>query len=315
MPARNLASHGKSTRPRVGLVILLVLALLLVAGGWMGYNYFKHRTLWGNPNTYPPFVTSFGAVNTKTFHSKALGESMTYDVYLPPGYNDPKNASVRYPVVYLLHGAPGGYDDWITVGGANVEMDTLLAQKRLRPMILVMPQGSPWRFASSTEYVDGPLGKWETYISRDLVGEVDASYRTLAARDGRAIAGLSAGGYAAANIGLRHPDEYGVVGSFSGYFTAQAHQPAFGGSRALAASNSPASYLPKLNKKNVPDIYFYVGASDPPYTAENQRFAAQLKSQGIPYDFHVYPGGHTWSLWRDQLPNFLLYASKNLKGG
>lgn len=283
-------------------------------GTFMGYNYYTYRTLWGNPLSYPSYVKSFGSLETRTFQSRALGTNMTYDIYLPPGYKDPANAGVRYPVVYLLHGDPGAYYDWLNIGGAQIQTDILLAQNRIRPTIVVMPQGSSSRFGSSTEYVNGPMGNWGTYITRDLVRRVDSTNRTVASKDGRAIAGLSEGGYAAMNLGLQNRNVYGVIGSFSGYFTQAANQTAFGGNRSLAQRNSPASYLPGL-KGPLPAIYFYVGNSDPPYTAENRRFAQQLKARSAPHEFHVYTGGHSWSLWRGYLPEFMIYASRHLKGG
>ncbi len=294
----------------MAVVILLALGL----GTFVGYNYYTYRTFWGNPNVYPAYVKSFGTVETRTFHSNALGKDMTYEVYLPSGYNAAANQQTRYPVVYLLHGAPGSYDNWVKVGGAKVQADTLLAQRKIRPMIIVTPQGSPWRFATSTEYVNGPLGNWATYVTRDLVRQIDGRYRTVASKNGRAIAGLSEGGYAAMNLGLKNKDEFGVIGSFSGYFTETANQQAFGGNKRLVRQNSPASYLRQL-KEPLPAIYFYVGNSDPPYTKENQQFAQQLKARGSSYTFHLYPGGHSWTLWRGHLPDFLIFASKHLTGG
>ena len=304
----------RKKRNRLLFFVVGGVVVILGLGAFVGYNYYTYRTFWGNPNTYPAYVKSFGAVKTKTFHSKALGKNMTYEVYLPPGYGAPANRQVRYPVVYLLHGDPGTYSDWAIVGGVDVKMDTLLARKRIQPMIIVMPQGSPSRFAPPTEYVNGPMGNWAAYITRDLVQRVDSGYRTVAAKNGRAIAGLSEGGYAAMNLGLKHRDEFGVIGSFSGYFTESANLKAFGGDKTLAQRNSPASYLPKL-KGSLPAIYFYVGSSDPPFTRENQQFAQQLKARGATYDFHIYPGGHSWTLWRDHLPDFLMYAGRHLTGG
>lgn len=305
-----MTRRGRWVLAAVAAVLFAVLGL----GLFIGYNYYTYRTLWGQSISYSSYVTSFGTVETKTFHSNALGKDMVYEVYLPPGYKDPANSSVHYPVVYLLHGDPGSYDDWIKVGEARVQADTLLAKKKVRPTIIVMPQGSPSRFATSTEYVNGPLGKWETYTTRDLVQQVDNKYRTVASKNGRAIAGLSEGGYAAMNLGPRNRDVYGVIGSFSGYFTEPANLPAIGGNQSLAQRNSPATYLSTLQGP-LPAIYFYVGGSDPPYTKENRSFAQQLKARGASYQFHVYPGGHSWSLWRGHLPDFLIFASKNLKGG
>src|SRR4051812_32681406 len=233
-------------------VAVLVVAFIGV-GTSAGYNYCTqeanndslsdcvndtavniYSTLWGNPEVYTSDVISTGTVETKTFSSEALNQTMEYVIYLPPGYDDPRNGSVRYPVVYLLPGSSGGTGPWVRAGGMAEQMDTLLAQGQVQPMILVVPQASPGRFTPNPGYVDGPLGEWATYITRDLVNEIDSNYRTVAAADGRAIAGLSEGGYGAMNLGLKNPSEYGVIGSFSGYFTLNEDDTAslFGGDQS-----------------------------------------------------------------------------------
>jgi enterochelin esterase-like enzyme len=291
-----------------GVLALAVLGLL----AWVGHNYYMYRTFTGDPNAYTPGVSRFGTVKTRSLYSKALGQRMSYDVYLPPGYDSAANRHVRFPVIYLLHGVPGSYWDWVSVGGLDVRMDNLLAQRKIRPAIVVMPQGSPSRFATSTEYVDGPEGRWATYITRDLVEHVDSTYRTIPSRGGRAIAGLSEGGYGAMNLGLKDQGEFGVIGSFSGYFVEGANQPAFGGDKTLAAENSPALYLSRLEGR-LPEIYFYVGRGEGRYAAQNRRFARELRAKGASFEFRVFPGTHSWSLWRDHLDGFLIYASRNLK--
>jgi enterochelin esterase-like enzyme len=304
--------RGVRRRTKV-LLIACVLALAVLGSlAWVGHNYYVYRTFTGDPNTYTPGTSSFGTVKTRSFYSKALRRTMSYDVYLPPGYGSAANRSVRFPVIYLLHGVPGSYWDWVSVGGLDVRMDNLLAQREIRSAIVVMPQGSPSRFATSTEYVDGPEGRWATYLTRDLVEHVDSTYRTVASRDGRAIAGLSEGAYGAMNLGLKSRGEFGVIGSFSGYFVEGANQPAFDGDEKLAAENSPALYLPKL-KGPLPRIYFYVGEGEGTYTAQNRGFARELRAKGASFEFRVFPGSHTWSLWRNHLDGFLTYASRNLK--
>jgi enterochelin esterase-like enzyme len=289
---------------------------LVGIGAFVGYSYWEYRTFWGDPNVPPSDVTSFGAVETKTFYSEALGQTMEYNIYLPPGYDDLRHTFTTYPVVYLLHGRPGTADDWVRVGGAAVAMDTLLAEGQVRPMIIVAPQGSTSRFASATGYVDGLQGNWETYITRDLINEIDSNYRTVRSARGRAIAGLSEGGYGAMNLGLRNPSELGVIGSFSGYFTINQHDLSsiFGGDQSLAEANNPMSYLPQLGGE-LPAIYFYVGKGDEEILEENQEFADELEARGASYDFKIYPGAHSWKFWREHLPDFLTFASEQLRGG
>ncbi len=299
------------------LVLIPVLAFVGVAT-LLGYNYYTYRTIWGNPNSRPSYVTGTGTVETKTFDSEALGESLRYIVYLPPGYDDSQNSSVRYPVVYLLYGRPGDPEDWMNIGGAAEQMDTLLAQEQVQPMIVVVPQGSDSRWAYATGYVDGLQGDWETYITRDVVGEIDSDYRTVAAADGRAIAGLSGGGYGAMNLGLKNRPEFGVIGSFSGYFTPDEDDMAriFGGDQSLADANSPITYLPQLEGE-LPAIYFYVGQDDTANLIEqHQRLADELKARGASYDYETnYTGAHSWDLWREHLSDFFIFAGEHLARG
>ena len=298
------------------MLVAIPLLALIGVGAFVGYSYWEYRTFWGDPNVPPSDVTSLGAVETKTFYSEALGQTMEYNIYLPPGYDDLRQRFTTYPVVYLLHGRPGADNDWVSKGGAAEAMDTLLAEGQVQPMIIVMPQGSGSRFAYATGYIDGPQGDWGTYISRDLVNEIDSNYRTVRSARGRAIAGLSEGGYGAMNLGLRNPSEFGVIGSFSGYFNIDQYDMPriYGRDQSLAEANSPMAYLPQLEGE-LPAIYFYVGGGDEKFLEENQEFADQLETRGASYDFEIYKGAHSWDLWREHLPDFLVYAAAHLKGG
>jgi S-formylglutathione hydrolase FrmB len=145
--------------------------------------------------------------------SAALGRAVRLRVLLPTGY-DP-SASTRYPVLYLFHGTSGGPDDWIDDGAAEATTAGL-------PLIVVLPDagfyddGGGW----FTNWVDtttalGP-SQWETFHVGQLVPWVDANLDTVADRSGRAIAGLSQGGFGAASYAARHPDTFGAFGTFSG---------------------------------------------------------------------------------------------------
>lgn len=286
-------------------------------GAFVGYNYWEYRTFWGNPNTPPSDVTSFGTVETKTFYSEALGRSMEYEIYLPPDYEDPRHSFTRYPVVYLLHGRPGTADDWEKKGGASDAMDTLLARGQVRPMIVVIPQGSASRFAPATGYVDAFEGNWGTYVTRDLLDEIDSKYRTVESKDGRAVAGNSEGGYAAMNLGLKNPSEFGVIGSFSEYFTPDQEdkEGIFGGDQSSADANSPMTYLLRLEGTLPASWLSIIGQDDNKYLKQNQEFTAELKARGASFEFNTFPGKHSWTFWRAHLPDFLIFASEQLTGG
>jgi enterochelin esterase-like enzyme len=196
------------------------------------------------------------------------------------------------------------------------QMDGLLAEGKVQPMILVVPQERPDYNIRGSMYFDGPEGNWGTYTTRDVVEEIDSNYRTVQSREGRAIAGLSEGGYGAMNLGLKNLSEYGVIGSFSGYFTIDEHDLSkfFDGNERLAEANSPMTYLPQLEGE-LPAIYFYVGQDDEKFLPENQKFADELEARGASYEFHTFPGGsHNWDLWGAHLPDFLIFASERLRG-
>lgn len=317
--SKRAASRIRKLCCRRQLLILVVVAAQTSMGIWVfvGYSYWEYRTFWGEPNTRPSDVTSFGTVETKTFYSGALGQSMEYEIYLPPGYDDPSRGFTRYPVVYLLHGHPGTADDWVSKGGVAEAMDTLLARGQVQPMIVVMPAGSTSRFGPETGWVDAAQGNWGSYLTRDLANEIDSNYRTANGAEDRAIAGDSEGAYAAMNLGLKNPSEFGVIGSFSGYFTAdkQEKRDLFWGDQSIADANSPMTYLPQLEGE-LPAIYL-LAAQNPreryaDEAEENQKFAEELKAYGASFELNTLPGGHNWQLWRAHLPDFLIFASKVL---
>lgn len=315
------------------LVVVLVLAPLGV-GAFVGYSYCTeesgedtlrdcvydtavnmYRTTWGSSNTYES--DNSGTEETKTFYSKALGQTIEYKIYRPPGYDDPQNSSIHYPVIYLLPGSSGTAKVWMNAGDVAGQMDTLLAQGQVRPMILVSPEERIGKqVVKGIGYIDGPLGNWATYTTRDLVDEIDSNYRTVDSKDGRAIAGNSEGGYGAMNLGLKNLSEYGVIGSFSGYFTIDDNDLSriFGGDQALVEANSPMLYLPQLEGE-LPAIYFLVGQDDKYYLEENSKFAEELKARGASFDFESFPGSHNWDLWGAHVPDFLIFASEHLTGG
>ncbi|MBV9452891.1 MAG: esterase family protein [Rubrobacter sp.] len=303
-------------------------------GAFVGYNYCTkeagedtlygcandavvnmYLTLWSNDDANQSDVSSKGTVETKTFYSQALDHTMQYAIYLPPGYYDLRHSFIRYPVVYLLPGASGSIDTWVKAGDMAEQMDSLLTQGQVQPMILVVPQESI-EYYSNGGGVDGALGNWETYTAQDLVNEIDSNYRTIHSKEGRMIAGDSEGGYSAMNLGLRNPSEFGVIGSFSGTFTIDKDDLSkiFGGDQSLAEANSPMHYLPQL-KGALPAIYLLVGEQDSASLKETSEFAQELKARNAPFKFDTFPGGHNWEFWRAHLPDLLIFAREHLSGG
>src|SRR5579884_4079955 len=167
-------------------------------------------------------VVPRGRVIGGTLVSPALhGARRAYYVYLPPGYNLPLFRRMRYPTVYLLHGAPGEAHDWYWGGKINVVADSLIAACRITPAIIVMPDGNGG-LERDTQYVNRWNGTENdaTYLVRDVVSFVDRHFRTLPDPRFRAIMGNSEGGYGAVNLAVQHPDVFRIAVSLTGYFRA-----------------------------------------------------------------------------------------------
>src|SRR5579862_5181716 len=236
------------------------------------------------------------AATLDKFHSRALDSSLHFLIRLPDGY---AQTAEHYPVVYFLHGLPAGPTSYRAVAWVEAALD-----RAGRPAILVVPQGTRMQ-NGDPEYHDwGPGRNWATALGVELPAYVDAHYRTIRSRAGRAIVGVSAGGYGAASIGLAHPARFSVVESWSGYF--QPTDPT--GTKVLelgskAADDAASVHALAVNLhaqfQRYPTFFgFYVGTSDPTFVGENEQLNRELAAARVPHLFERYPGGHTVGLWR-----------------
>lgn len=156
------------------------------------------------PASLPPLPDG---LQTVSFFSPAVGREMKFDIVLPVDYD---SSQKQYPVLYLLHGFMQNYTVW----GRN--LGAAFYARELGDLIVVMPDGGNSWFVNWAESAGGQLNNWEDHIVTDLVAYVDTNFRTEARREGRAIAGLSMGGYGALTLGLRHPDMFVSIASTSG---------------------------------------------------------------------------------------------------
>jgi S-formylglutathione hydrolase FrmB len=221
--------------------------------------------------------------------SVALKGRVHARVVLPPGYGD---TIKRYPVIYFLHGLPAGGKSYLGNGWL------ISALERTGPAILVFPQGAR-DTDTDPEYLNWGSGReWETYVAEEVPRYIDAHFRTIRSRTGRAIIGLSAGGYGATILGLHHLGSFAVVESWSGYF----HPTDPTGTRALA--RGPATNAHTLiadlhsSQKHQPTYFaFYVGRGDNRFRAENVQFDRELSNAGVRHVFELYRGSHQTTLW------------------
>jgi enterochelin esterase-like enzyme len=244
-----------------------------------------------------PSQASHGTV--VAVHSAALDGTLHIRVVLPSGYSTAKH----YPVVYFLHGLPGAGtsflgNDWVT--------DAL---EQAGPAILVFPQAAR-DGDTDPEYLNWGVGRgWETFVAEELPHFVDTHYSTIADRSGRAIVGVSAGGYGAAVLGLHHLGTFSVIESWSGYF----HPTDPTGTRSLARGPATSAHtlISKLRTKRTL-FAFYVGRADTRFRGENVQLNRELTAANVPHVFALYPGGHQTSLWEAHAGAWLTMALNRL---
>jgi enterochelin esterase-like enzyme len=269
-------------------------------------------------------VVPYGRVVSGTLVSRALhGARRPYFIYLPPGYDQPRFRRERYPVVYLLHGAPGEAHDWVWGGKINVVADRLIAACRITPTIIMMPDGNGG-LERDSQYVNRWNGKEDdaTYIVRDVVSFVDRHFRTLPDPRSRAIMGNSEGGYGAVNLAVQHPDVFAIAVSLSGYFRADQREVAFGDNpfghdRRNLRANSPILRVPLLPAatRHRLHILLYDGSNDDQYAPQTRAFVRVLARAGVPHFWESRPtepltiAYHTWIYWRDSARDALIRLS------
>jgi len=315
---QTIARQAFRGRPAVATGALLLAAFLAVGGLGVyryGMNFWLYRGF--APPTEAPYVRTTGVEHQILVTSPALGgRRQQVVVYLPPGYA--AHPHRRYPVLYLLHGFPGRPLAFLETVRMGVVEDALVARRTAQPLILVIPFGSTGTFTDK-EWVDG-VGrneKWGTFVSRDLVRAIDARYRTIRSGAGRAIGGLSEGGYGAIDIALHHPGEFRVVESWSGYELPDRLRAIFGPGLGLLARHDPMTALPRVAPRlraAHTSFWIYSGRSDRLRT-QNIRFARELTRARIPHVFFQAPGGHNWALWRAHAVQAYIAAATRLAHG
>lgn len=251
-----------------------------------------------------------GQVLYEGFISHALRGTVQFAVYLPPGY---ASSGRRYPVVYFLHGLPAPPTAYKDIAWLQGPLDALS-----RRAILVAPQAAADE-DSDPEYLDwGPGRNWETAIAKEVPSYVDSHLRAIPTRRGRALAGLSAGGYGAVILALHHLDDFAAIESWSGYFhpTNPAGTAALDlGSSAKNARASAHSFVTTLraDSKRRPTFFaFYVGSRDAHFRAENVQLARELRAAHVPHVFAVYSGAHEQSVWKAHAKAWLELAVDHL---
>jgi enterochelin esterase-like enzyme len=239
-----------------------------------------------------------GEVRSRWYKSKVTGQTRHILVYTPPGYEADRER--KYPVLYLQHG--GGEDEtgWVRQGHVNFILDNLIAEKKAVPMIVVMEKGYATRAGGAAAEPKGKgfnFGAFEDVVVKDLIPMIDATYRTQADREHRAIAGLSMGAAQSMQIGLSHLDAFSAVGAFSGAGKVDP-KTAYGGVFA-----DPAAF-----DKKVSLLYLHSGTAglDARIHPGAKALYEMLEGAGSKnVAFRDLEGqGHEWQTWRYAFHDF-----------
>ena len=248
--------------------------------------------------------TPHGTVSRVWYDSPTLGMERRMSVYTPAGYE--ANRDKAYPVLYLLHGMGGDEEAWPTLGRTAQILDNLIAEGKAEPMIVVMPNGnaalqsapgeSAKGFYTPTTQLPHTMDGTFEYAFKDIVAFVDSTYRTIPDASGRAVAGLSMGGFHSLNISALYPEMFDYVGLFSAAISprSDSQNPLF---------TEREDKLARLFGRH-PKLYWIGIGEDDFLYKDNAAYRKMLDSKGYTYEYHESAGGHTWKNWRKYLTLF-----------
>ncbi len=264
---------------------------------------------------YLPAATA-GDVTARSVKSAALNADFRYTVYLPDGY---ETSRLRYPVLYLLHGNGGNESEWLVQGQVHPTVDQLIKAGKVQPFIIVMPgAGTSW-------WVNGNKERAEDALIKELIPHNDATYRTIGAREGRMIAGLSAGGFGTVNAAMKFPEMFASAAALSpavysptppSHSSAMRVHPFQKDGKFDQASWDRLNYTANLEaykaRKIVVPMYINSGDHDTFAIAYHAAglFQKLFEFQPKQVEYRVVDGDHEWAVWRDSIGDAISYMTR-----
>lgn len=257
----------------------------------------------GKADLYKVNKVPHGTVSRRWYDSPKIGINRRVTIYTPAGYETSKE---KYPVLYLLHGMGGDEEAWMALGRASQILDNLIAQGKAKPMIVVMTNGNVSQEAAPGESTLGMYkptfqlpntmdGKFEETFS-DVIKFTEANYRVKAEKSGRAIAGLSMGGFHSLHISRIYPNTFDYVGLFSAAIMPN--------EKVTSKVYSDIDGTLKTQMKNGYKLY-WIGIGKADFLYKNvTEYRAKLDAMGMKYTYRESEGGHTWTNWRVYLSEF-----------
>ncbi len=268
------------------------------------------------------FYAQASIVDSLDVPSAVMNKVYKAAVVLPSSY---ANSKASYPVLYLLHGGSGHFNDWLNKTPDKMLVKNLADQFNI---IIVMPEGETFGW-----YLDSPVdptNKFETYITKEVIQKIDNTYRTVKSNKGRVITGLSMGGHGAMYLSTRHPDLFCAAGTMSGAMDmnytrfrinedfAKSLKDRFqkllgtaDTSNDVYVKNSIINMVDAIKKNGMP-VIIDCGVDDFLIEA-NRELHHRLVFNNVPHDYTERPGAHTWEYWENSLPYHLLFFHKVLK--
>lgn len=277
-----------------------------------GSLYFYGASRWGSGIEVPARDQDFytlkdvphGKVSQHQYFSKITTAWRRCFVYTPPDYD--KNSTSRYPVLYLQHGSGEDETGWSVQGKANLILDNLIAEKKSVPMIIVMDNGYASKPSQTPQVTAAPsrgpgFSAFEEVLIKEIIPMIDESYRTLADREHRAMAGLSMGANQTIQITMNNLDKFSHIGGFSG----TSNFPSTAELDPATFSNGKFKDGEALNKK-IKLFWLGLGTKEPnPFPGSVGAFRAMLDKAHVKYVYYESIGtAHEWLTWRRDLYQF-----------
>ncbi len=270
-----------------------------------------------------PSAHAASSAECKTVKSAILKRAVRYCALLPAGYATDKTR--RFPVLYYLHGLGADEQSLVRSGGWNL-VESLQEEKRIGEFVLITPDGGRSFYINSR---DGRL-RYEDFFLREFLPAIEKRYRVQAVRAGRAVAGTSMGGYGALRLAFKYPQIFSAASAHSAALMEKlppgaGETPGLGGSRgwilgdvfgspfdqAFYDRNSPLALAKAGAGLSRVKIYFDCGRDDEyGFDAGAEKLHQELNSRRIAHEFHIYPGGHSWSYVAEHLDESLAFHSR-----
>ncbi|MFZ5431796.1 MAG: alpha/beta hydrolase [Bacteroidota bacterium] len=270
---------------RTALVIFAFMVLVIYSGAQQAYQ--------PSPAGFDQVRSGIpkGKIDTISYNSETVGVHRKALIYTPPGYP----SGETYPVLYLLHGIGGDEKEWLNGGDPHVILDNLLADGKMVPMIVVMPNGRAMKDDRAggnifdREKVEA-FATFEKDLLNDLIPYIEKNFPVKTDRENRAITGLSMGGGQSLNFGLGNLDTFAWVGGFS----------------SAPNTKPPAELLPDPQKAKEMLKLLWISCGDKDNLIRmSQRTSEYLTENGVPHVYRIIPDGqHDFKVWRDGLYQF-----------